>query len=304
MSGMTAQRTAPAFTIGRFSVYRIEEWQGRFSLPEGLFAEFESVAFDAKLAGLDPDYVRDGMIYGYLQSWLIDADGQTIVIDTGAGNGKARPGIPVFGDMDTDFLDRLSATGFEPEDIDIVINTHLHIDHVGWNTRAEAGAWRPTFANARYVMPAIDRVAWDPTGDTFSTLGGAAIHENVFEDSVQPIIDAGMAVFAEDGFVVAPGIVLRSAPGHTPGHMYVDVEADGERALFVGDILHHPMQIFRPDWNSVFCEDRTSAAATRHKVLSEVARSGARLVPAHFGGAHSVFVTQGANGFEPVFDGA
>lgn len=290
----------PAFMIGKFPVWRIEEWAGQFAPPEDLFAEYDRESFAREAAGFTPDYLRDGMIYAFLQSWLIEANGLRILFDTGAGNGKDRPGIPVFGNLESDFLERLGETGFAPADIDIVICSHLHIDHVGWNTVWDGAAWVPTFRNARYLFPAIDREVWDPAGDEYEKLRGHDVNRNVFEDSVQPVLDAGLAELVRDGYEVCPGLRLRDAPGHTPGQMLLDVESDGERALFTGDILHHPMQVIRPEWNSVYCEDRALAADTRRRVVERAAETGARVVPAHFGGAHSVFVEKVAGGYRPI----
>lgn len=290
----------PDFHIGRHKVWRIEEWAGKFSYPEGLFAEYEAEAFQAVEADLTPDYLREGQIYAFLQSWLIEADGLNILVDTGAGNEKHRPNIPVFGQLDTDFLERFERSGKKVEDIDLVICTHLHIDHVGWNTRLVDGNWVPTFPNARYLFPAIDRIAWDPSGPQYASMRGKDVNANVFEDSVQPILDAGIAELVEDEFQPAPGMVLRNAPGHTPGHMVLEVRSGGERALFTGDILHHPMQVVRPDWNSVYCEDRAAAARTRLDIIKDAASDGARIVPAHFGGSHTIFVEKTNNGYKSI----
>jgi len=291
------------FHIGRHPVWRIEEWAGQFAPPQELFAEFEEQAFAQVADGFVPDYLQDGNIYAFLQSWLIDAGDLKILVDTGAGNGKERPGIPVFGGLQTDFMARFDRTGFKPEDVDIVVCTHLHIDHVGWNTQWDGSAWVPTFPKARYLFPAIDREAWDPGKSHYATLRGREVNTNVFEDSVKPILDAGLAECVEDGFGVAPGMVLHTTPGHTPGHMLLEVTDGPDTAMFTGDILHHPMQIFRPDWNSVYCENRVQAAATRRSVVERAADTGARIVPAHFGGCHSIFVERAGEGFRPVEPG-
>lgn len=292
---------AESFLVGSYRVHRIEEWQGGFCPPADLFAEFDSASFDAEAERFTPAYFRDGNIYAFLQSWLIDTGNETILVDTGAGNGKERPGIPVFGGLETDFLSNLAEAGYLPDDIDKVFCTHLHIDHVGWNTVKKDGRWAPTFPSATYYFPTIEEQVWNPAGPHYAKMGGAVVNQNVFEDSVTPIIEAGLAKMVSDGDEIAPGMTVRHSPGHTPGHMVLDLVNGDESALFTGDILHHPMQVIRPDWNSVFCEDPAQAAETRRSILERAADSGARIVPAHFGGAHSIFVERQAAGFRPIF---
>jgi glyoxylase-like metal-dependent hydrolase (beta-lactamase superfamily II) len=290
----------PSFSIGRHHVYRIEEWHGPFVPPEHLFTPFDEAVFAAEAPGFSPDYFNGGMVYGNLQSWLIDTPGELVLFDTGAGNGRNRPGFPTFGNMDTDFLEAMERAGFPVTAIDTVICSHLHIDHVGWNTMWKDGAWRPSFPNARYIFPAVELAAWDPQGPIFPTLKGAGVNAGVFEDSVQPILDAGRVITAEPGFEVLPGMSLRAAPGHSPGQMMLDVHSGNDRALFTADVFHHPMEMIRPDWNSVFCEDADQARLTRRAILEEAATTGARVVPAHFPGRHSVFVKRDGGGFRPV----
>lgn len=295
-----------SFTTGAFAVYNIEEWQGEFASPEQLFAGFDAAEFAGFAAQIPPAYYRQqsNRLYAFLQSLVIRAGNLTILYDTGAGNYKQRPGIPVFGELETPFLENLAADGFSPEDIDIVICSHLHIDHVGWNTRLQDGRWVPTFPNARYLLPRIDRNYWDPCASDAPrpSATGAQVNANVFEDSVQPILDAGLAELIDDGHVVAPGISLSLHPGHTPGHLVLHLCSEGEHALFVGDILHHPAQIFQPHWNSVYCEDPVAARTSRRRILSLAAESGARVVPAHFGGVHYVWVDRDGEHFRPRFE--
>ena len=290
------------FRVAAIEVKRVEEWQGEFAPPERLFDRFDAAVFDAHRAEFEPEYVRNGSIYGFLQSWLIEVAGLRFLYDTGAGNDKNRPAIPIFGNLSSDFLGHLRQAGATPEDIDVVICSHLHIDHVEWNTVRRDGAWVPTFPNACYLLPAIDRDFWYPADATrYAGARGADVNRDVFEDSVQPILDAGLADLVSDRFEVAPGITLHAAPGHTPGHLFLRVESRGEVAFFVGDIMHHPMQVHRPDWNSVYCEDPDEAARTRRRVLDLAADQHARVVPAHFGGMHSVFVKRSGDGFLPVY---
>jgi hypothetical protein len=153
-STSTAGRGRRALRIGDVRVHHVEEWQGNFLPPSVFFVGYDEAQFRSFASGLTPQYYRDDAdsIYAFLQSWILEVDGLTLLYDTGAGNAKERPGIPLFGGLDTPFLTRMAAAGFAPEDIDIVICSHLHIDHVGWNTQLHAGRWVPTFPNARYLF--------------------------------------------------------------------------------------------------------------------------------------------------------
>ncbi|WP_114226896.1 MULTISPECIES: MBL fold metallo-hydrolase [Sphingomonas] len=292
------------FHIGKIKVSRVEEWSGGFSSADFLFAGYEEEEWRRREPEFVPDFYLpdEGRIFGVLQSWVLDTGRERILFDTGAGNDKDRPGIPIFGNLETDFLARLRAAGYEPGDIDTVVCSHLHIDHVGWNTTLVDDRWEPTFRNARYVLPTADRDYWDPQGEgQRPTEQGQYVNAGVFEDSVQPIIDASRAIWADDGFEVAEGLTLHSRPGHTPGQMAMEVRTPDQTAFFVGDILHHPMQVHRPDWNSRFCEDPEQAIASRRQTLEQVANSGALLVPAHFGGEHLVRVAREGSSFRPLY---
>lgn len=293
------------FDIGTVKVHRIEEWQGTFSPPADLFAGFTSDGWEPHAEEFAPEYYdpASGKLFAFLQSWVLDTGWQRILFDTGAGNDKDRPNLPIFGNLQTDFLGNLAAAGFQPEDIDVVVCSHIHVDHVGWNTRLIEGRWEPTFRNARYVLPLADRAYWDPHDEAAGPAGiGAAVNAGMFDDSVRPIIEAGRAEWAEDGFEVDDGLILRSCPGHTPGSMMLEVASGGETAMFVGDVVHHPAQIYRPEWNSVFCEEPEQARETRRKVLDLAASREALLIPAHFGGSHMARVLRDGSGFRPVLN--
>ncbi len=156
------------FTIGDIRVHRIEEWRGAFSPPGELFQGFDARDWQRLEDEFVPDYYDpvSGKLFAFLQSWVLDTGEQRILFDTGAGNDKDRLDLPIFGNLQTDFLGRLAAAGFQPEDIDTVVCSHIHVDHVGWNTRLVDGRWEPTFRNARYVLPVLDRDYWDPLIDT------------------------------------------------------------------------------------------------------------------------------------------
>jgi glyoxylase-like metal-dependent hydrolase (beta-lactamase superfamily II) len=288
--------------IGEVVIHRIEEWRGTFLTPQQLFVGFDPRAYAASKHAVPAGCLHeDDAIEARLQSWVIELDGLTVLFDTGAGNDKVRPGIPVFHQLQTPFMERLADAGFQPEDIDVVVCSHLHIDHVGWNTRLVEQRWEPTFPRARYVFPDADAHYWDPRNrHLFPDMVGEKVNEGFFDDSVRPIIDKGLAQLWSGALQLAPGATLSPAPGHTPGSSTLMIESQGERALFVGDALHHPLQIFNPGWNSIFCEDAAQARASRRAVLARAADENAVLIPAHFAGENMVRVVRDGDGFRPA----
>ncbi|CAN5568963.1 MBL fold metallo-hydrolase [soil metagenome] len=211
-----------------------------------------------------------------MQSWVIQVDGLTVVVDTGVGNGRERPHMPPLDHLDTDFVAALARAGVEPESVDVVINTHLHTDHVGWNTRLLGDAWVPTFPNARYLVPEADYRLFSPDGPGVND--GMRL---VFCDSVFPVED--QIELWSDEYRVSESLSLRAAPGHTPGSSVVWLDA-GVRAVFVGDLTHCPIQIVRPGDPCAFDVDAGAAARSRSAVFADSARLGAFVVPAHYPG--------------------
>lgn len=291
------------FMVGNARVHRIEEWQGAFLTPELLFAGFDQGRYAETRDAIGDAYLdhATNAIQARIQSWVIEAGGRTILFDTGCGNHKHRPGIPVFDNLETDFIARLAIAGFAPEDIDLVVCSHLHVDHVGWNTTLIDDQWQPTFTRARYIFPAPDVEYWDPANrDKFPNMVGEAVNQGFFEDSVRPILAAGLADIVSGSIEIADGVRLDPNPGHTPGCQTLTLSNGGERAMFVGDVLHHPLQILNPEWNSIFCEDAVQARAARRHVLDRAATEDAILVPAHFAGDHVVRIAAAADGFRQM----
>jgi glyoxylase-like metal-dependent hydrolase (beta-lactamase superfamily II) len=211
-----------------------------------------------------------------VQSWIIEVDGLTVVIDTGVGNDRDRPHLPQLDHLSTEFPGALRAAGFDPNDIDVVVNTHLHADHVGWNTQIADGAWVPTFPNARYLIADADYRFFGPDGG--GSDAGARI---VFSDSVLPVADQTER-FTGD-YQVSESLWLRPASGHTPGSTVVWLDA-GVPAVFVGDLTHCPIQIPRPDDPCAFDVNTEEAAATRKRIFTEASRRRAAVIPAHYPG--------------------
>ncbi|MEU3528964.1 MBL fold metallo-hydrolase [Streptomyces sp. NPDC038707] len=272
-------------TLGDVTLTRVLEYFGPVGLtPETFLPDSPTRTWEEHRAMLVPDFLDDGtrIINAAIQTWLLRSEGRTILVDTGVGNHKERPYVPVWSRMDTGFLDNLARAGVRPEDVDIVINTHLHIDHVGWNTYLDGRTWVPTFPNATYLMPKDDFDFWNPENGHTSLLGRG--NQNVFEDSVAPVHRAGQTLLWEGSHQIDAGLRLESAPGHTPGSSVLTLTSGTDRAVFVGDLLHSPVQILEPDSNSCFCEDPAQARATRRKILGWAADNHALLVPAHLGG--------------------
>jgi glyoxylase-like metal-dependent hydrolase (beta-lactamase superfamily II) len=289
--------------LGAATIHRVEEWRGQFLTPQSLFVGFTPEDYAASkdlVAGLYLDPVTDA-IDARLQSWVVEIGGVRILVDTGAGNDKERPGIPLFGNMHTPYIARLGEAGFAVEDIDIVVCTHLHVDHVGWNTRLEAGEWVATFPRARYVFPRPDAEFWNPENQSrYPPKVGEAVNEGFFMDSVKPILDRGLAQLVDGHVEIAPDVTLDPAPGHTPGSQTIRVTSRGETAIFAGDIVHHPLQIMNPTWNSIFCEDAALARRSRAALLERVVNEEAILIPAHFAGEHAVRVGRTSEGLRPL----
>jgi glyoxylase-like metal-dependent hydrolase (beta-lactamase superfamily II) len=225
---------------------------------------------------LRPDYVRDdGRFIISFHTFALEVAGRKILVDTCAGNGKPRT-TPTFDRLETPFLERLVEAGFGPDAVDTVVCTHLHVDHVGWNTRLEGDRWVPTFPRARYVFNRRECEHWSTEPQSWGP---------VFEDSVQPVLDAGLADLVEAGHEVAPGVSLVLTAGHTPGHCSVLLRSGGASALITGDMIHHPVQVSEPDWFVAVDEDPAEASRTRHRFLADHGDGTTLVLGTHFAGS-------------------
>jgi glyoxylase-like metal-dependent hydrolase (beta-lactamase superfamily II) len=225
-----------------------------------------------------------------VQTWLLRSAGRTIVIDTGLSPDTARPGVPAGAALPAS----LAAAGVALADVDLVICTHLHADHVGWNTRLDSNGERvATFPNARYLFSRPDLDFFHPHNLT----EGPGRSATVFTESIEPILQAKQAIIWDGSYTVDESLRLTLAPGHTPGLGVLTLESGGDRAVFVGDLLHTPVQVLEPDVSSCFCHDPAAAARSRREVLQWAADHTALVVPAHFGGAHAVEVAREGSRF-------
>ena len=293
------------WTIGPASVTRIEEQLGFGSFPpEQYFSGFERQVLDRNLDWLVPNHYvpAEHALITSVHSWLIRTPRHTILLDCCAGNHKDRPWWPRFHQLETPFLERLRAAGARPEDIDIVLCTHLHADHIGWNTVLRDGRWVPTFPNAKYLFSRIENDFWDPRINV--ELAEDPPRKIAYRDSVLPVVEAGQAQLVEGSHAIDDTLLVEPAPGHTAGHVLLKVKsgAGGDGGgVFCGDVLHHPLQIYAPNWNSQFCLLPDQARATRRRVLEHCAEHRALLFPTHFGAPHVAAIASAGSGFSARF---
>lgn len=260
------------WNIGDVSITKVLEMEKHWPF-SALLPGAEEVIDD--LDWLRPDFVTDeGRMKLSIHALVIESDGQTIIVDTCCGNNKDRPGAPAFDNLETDFLGELSRCGFSPTDVDVVLSTHLHVDHVGWNTQLIDGTWVPTFPNAEYlfVRPEFEHWAAEPQD-----------YGPVFEDSVQPIIDAGLATVVEADHQITANISLELTAGHTPGHVSVVIESGNDMALITGDMTHHPVQFAHPEMASSADWRQDMSTETRFEAYKKWS-DGRLVIGTHFAG--------------------
>lgn len=292
-----------SFKVGDALVTRIEEVLEPGFDPARALPGFDPALLEQHPILAHPNYFdrSRGKLMSSIQSWLIRLDGKVILVDTCSGNGKERA-LPVFERfhmLDLPYLENLERAGVDPEDVDIVFLTHLHIDHVGWNTRRRGNAWVPTFPNARYVMGRAEFAHWT------SGEGPRLMPENiaVIADSVLPVVAAGLVDFVDPGDEIVPGLMVEPAPGHTATQLNLRYRAaDGTSFLCAADVMNQPIQIYDPRLNTWFCEEPEIARATRLAVLKSCADTGALLLPSHFGYPHAGHIGRREGGF--VFEPA
>lgn len=284
------------FRIGDTTITRIEEVLGPGFVARQILPDWSDEAVAPHLSWLVPDHYEPEKrrLVASLHSWMVRTPRHTILVDTCAGNHKNRPGSPGFHMLDRPYLANLAAAGVRPEEIDFVLCTHLHVDHVGWNTRLDNGRWVPTFPNARYVFSKTERDHFDPSRGQSGMAGNAPL---IWADSILPVIDSGKAHVVDGTDLIGGDLMIEPAPGHTPGHVTLALERPQGRALFTGDITHHPIQLHYPDWSSAFCFDKAQSAATRRRVLERCADTGALYCPAHFGRPHAGRIARTGNAF-------
>lgn len=216
---------------------------------------------------------ENGRMRGAIHALIVEAPDRTIMVDTCVGNDKER-GNPAWNQLQTAFLDDMEKAGYVLDAIDNVLCTHLHIDHVGWNTMLVDGKWVPTFPKARYLIGQVEFAHWQADTDLDQTA--------VMTDSVLPVFDANLVDLVETDHQISDEISLMPTVGHTPGHVSVMIKSNGEEAMITGDFIHHPCQFAHPEWSSSFDTDPVQSAQTRREVFDRYADTPTLIIGTHF----------------------
>lgn len=277
------------WTIGKVRITRVVELEmaggSRFLLPQATPEEVR------KIDWLVPHFAtEEGRLRLSIHALIVETPGgRRIMVDTCLGNDKQGRKIPHWNERQGTFLADIAAAGFPAESIDTVLCTHLHTDHVGWNTMLRDGKWVPTFPRARYLFGRREFEHWQRAAE------GA--QRAVFDDSVQPIVDAGLHALVEEDHQLCAEVRLVPSFGHTPGHCSVRISSEGEEAFITGDMAHHPCQFARPHWSTTADSDPAAAEATRRRILGTLEGTPVLVIGTHFAGAGGGRVVRDGEGW-------
>lgn len=225
---------------------------------------------------LAPHFVTpDGRMKISFQAFALKTPTKTIIVDTCIGEGRVRE-FEIFTNMQSDYLEDLAAAGYDPEKVGVVLCTHLHFDHVGWNTRWQNGRWVPTFPNARYLFAKDEYEHWQAVRATGKG------HLDHFVDAIDPVVEAGLVDFIPTEYRVCEEVSLFPTPGHTLAHVSVLIRSRGEEAVITGDLMHHPIQLARPDLPMNADADKALAIETRRAFCKRFADTGVTVIGSHF----------------------
>jgi glyoxylase-like metal-dependent hydrolase (beta-lactamase superfamily II) len=284
--------------FGETRVDRILEFERPLLAPQVLLPEATPAEIDRHRHWLEPRLLdpASGLLVLAFHSFLVRTPRHTVLVDTCGGNDKPRPGKPRYHMNRWPYLERLAAAGVAPEEVTHVLCTHLHVDHVGWNTRLAGGRWVPTFPNAKYLFARAEWAFWEAHYRT-----DAFRDDPYYLDSILPVIEAGQALLVEGDHEIDAFVRLEPTPGHTPGHVCVRVRGGGGEAVMSGDLMHHPVQCAEPQWNSCFCVDAAGARRMRRGFLERHAETPTLVMPAHFPTPGAGTIVRHENAFRFAF---
>ncbi len=269
--------------IGQFTIDRVIESEGAFAPVEFVLPQVDMDRVQAQSDWLRPHFLdTNNQLVMSFHSYVLRTPKHNILIDTCVGNDKERPLRASWHHQTTGYLAALARAQLRPEQIDFVCCTHLHADHVGWNTQLVDGRWVPTFAKARYLFADAEYRHWEHEHRQALDQGKPVPNHGSFADSVLPVVDAGQAVFVQGSHELEGGVHIEPAPGHTPGNCVLHARSQGAHAVFSGDILHTPVQLLDLTWSSRFCHDGQQAERTRRKLVTELTDTHSMLMAAHF----------------------
>lgn len=294
------------YQVGDAAVTRIDELTFSAFSQAAMYPGSDPAALERHRSQFGPGSVEAGILVQSIHSWLVRTPRHTILIDTATGNGKHRPSVPLFDQLHEPYLARLAAAGVQPEAVDYVLLTHIHADHVGWNTMLDAGRWVPTFPNARYVFSHVEQAYNEDLADgrtpaqpspALGPMVGTPL-PGVYDDSVRPVIEAGLADAIEiDGQEILDGLSFQRTPGHSIDHASIRLVSQGQEALFAGDVMHHPLQVYETGLTSCFCEFPQASLTSRLRVLEQAAERRATVFTTHFAESSAGRVTRTGDRF-------
>jgi glyoxylase-like metal-dependent hydrolase (beta-lactamase superfamily II) len=288
---------ATQIRIGEITVHRIVEQEAPFFAPLDFFPALTKDVLDEHLGWLQPRYIdpATGKLILCIQSYLVQTPQHNLLIDSCVGNHKPRPARLFWNMLDSDRFEKgLAATGLTVNDIDYVMCTHLHTDHVGWNTRLESGRWVPTFPNAKYVFADRELTHW-----TQRHKENPAAYPWV-TDSVLPIVEAKRVEIVKSDHALNDVVQLIPSPGHTIDHYSVQVGKSGNDALITGDMIHSPLQARYPELGMMADFDSTQAGQTRRRLFERFCDSSTLMCTAHFPSPSTARITRWADGFRLI----
>jgi glyoxylase-like metal-dependent hydrolase (beta-lactamase superfamily II) len=286
------EATSNTITIGDVEITRVDELMLPTSI-RWLLPDASGDVVERAFEWLKPQFMNDdGYLLQSIHTFVVRASGLTILVDTGVGNDKPRGGrIPAFNMLSTPFIQRLADAGVEPNEVDFVLCTHVHGDHVGWNTTLVDGEWVPTFPNARYLCA---RPEWE----YWTSIEGEDATQQLLDDSMYPIRDAGLLDLVATDHRICDEVWLEPSHGHSPGHVSVCIESAGASAVMIGDALHSPLQCAVPELRPALDRDEVPAREARLALLDRYADSGTLVFGAHFAAPSAGLVSRDGNAFK------